>query len=88
MISVCIFQYARQLINVCKELPAVKSAQSPGKVLWSTSVVIFSNQNTGKRVRLGNQAMFPKDTYRKFILTINVCICNFQQIYISEFGMP
>lgn len=67
-----IFQYSRQVINVCKELPNVKYARTPGKVLWDTSIVIFSLQNTGKRARLGNQAMFPKDTYKKFILTINV----------------
>ncbi|KAF6027790.1 INTS8 [Bugula neritina] len=64
-------EYARQMINVCKELPAVQYAKAPGKVLWESSIVIFSLQNVGKRVRLGNQAMLPKDAYKKFILTIN-----------------
>ncbi|XP_067933552.1 integrator complex subunit 8-like [Watersipora subatra] len=64
-------EYARQLINVCKELPGVQHAKAPAKVLWDTSVYIFLQQNTGKRVRLGNQAMLPKETYKKFILTVN-----------------
>ena len=47
-------------------------ARPPGKVLWDTTLVICSLQNTGKRARLGNQAMLPKDTFRKFLLTIKV----------------
>ena len=54
-------------------LPAVQFAKPPAQVLWDTSIVIFALQNTGKRARLGNNAMRPKDTYKKFILTINVC---------------
>ena len=54
-------------------LPAVQFAKPPAQVLWDTSIVIFALQNTGKRARLGNNAMLPKDTYKKFILTINVC---------------
>ena len=68
------FQYARQLINVCKELPDVETAKVPGRVLWDSSLVIFSVQNAGKskRARLGNQAMLSKDAYRRFLLTIKV----------------
>jgi len=72
------------MINVCKELPAVQYAKAPGKVLWESSIVIFSLQNVGKRVRLGNQAMLPKDAYKKFILTINVCLVYMTTIVVQQ----
>lgn len=68
---------------MCKELPTVEYARDPGKVLWDTTVVIFALHNSGKRVRLGNLAMLPKDTYKRFILSINVSVGK-----LSPLGVP